>query len=238
MEIISGKNILVVGATGGIGHQAARMLKESGGNVMISGRDAAKLSEVQQDLHLADDRVFQVDVSQEDQVQSMTDSVHQQVEKLNILIIASGVGIIKPLEQLSMEDFQQTVNANLLGPFLLMKAFLPSMKEAKKGLILNIPGVLGKVPMAGASLYAATKYGLNGMVKSLREELRRTEIRISNLYLGGVDTPFWDNIDMKVARNKFIVEKEAARAVWFMCQQPSSGVLSEMVIQPFNHQAI
>ncbi len=238
MEIISGKNILVVGATGGIGHQAARMLKESGGNVMITGRDAAKLSEVQQDLHLADDRVFQVDVSQEDQVQSMADSVHQQVEKLDILIIASGVGIIKPLEQLSMEDFQQTVNANLLGPFLLMKAFLPSMKEAKKGLILNIPGVLGKVPMAGASLYAATKYGLNGMVKSLREELRRTEIRISNLYLGGVDTPFWDNIDMKVARNKFIVEKEAARAVWFMCQQPSSGVLSEMVIQPFNHQAI
>ncbi len=238
MEIIKGKQILVVGATGGIGHQSAKMLKESGGNIWISGRDPEKLKSVQSDLAIPDEQVFQLDVSMAGQVQSVADQIHRQIEKIDILIIASGVGIIKPIEKLSAEDFQTTLDTNLLGPFLVMQAFLPKMKEAKKGLILNIPGVLGKVPMAGATAYAATKYGLNGMVKSLREELRRTEIRISNLYLGGVDTPFWDNIDMRVARDKFIQEKEAARAVWFMCQQPSSGVLSEMVIQPFNHQAI
>jgi len=97
---------------------------------------------------------------------------------------------------------------------------------------------LGKTPMAGASAYAASKYGLNGMLKSLREELKRTEIRITNIYMGGVDSPFWDNIDLKVQRDKMIAVKEAAKTIWFLCQQPSSAVVSEMVIQPFNHQAI
>ncbi len=238
MEIISGKNVLIVGATGGIGHQAAKMIQESGGKLMITGRKADKLQAVQQDLGLSDDKVFQLDVSHPEEVNQVAEKVHAQIERVDILIIASGIGILKPLEKLSPEDFHASVNTNLLGPFLVMQAFLPPMKQAKQGFIINIPGVLGKIPMAGASIYAATKWGLNGMVKSLREELRRTQIRISNLYLGGVDSPFWDDIDMKVARDKFITEKEAARAVWFMCQQPSSGVVSEMVIQPFNHQAV
>ena len=112
------------------------------------------------------------------------------------------------------------------------------MKEAKKGLVINLPGVLGKTPMKGAAAYAASKYGLNGLTKSIREELSRTEVRITNIYLGGTDTPFWDTIDMRVNREKFVTAKEAARAIWYLCQQPRSGVVSEMVLQPFNHQAI
>jgi short-subunit dehydrogenase len=112
------------------------------------------------------------------------------------------------------------------------------MKEVKKGLIINIPGVLGKVPMAGAAAYSASKYGIVGMMQSIREELKRTEIRITNLFLGGVDSPFWDSIDLKVQKEKMIREEEAARAIWFLCQQPAGGVVSEMVLQPFNHQAI
>jgi NADP-dependent 3-hydroxy acid dehydrogenase YdfG len=112
------------------------------------------------------------------------------------------------------------------------------MKESKRGLIINIPGVLGKVPMAGAAAYAASKYGLTGMMQSIREELKRTDIRITQLYLGGVDSPFWDTIDLRVQRDRMIVADEAAKAIWFLCQQPRSGVVSEMVLQPFNHQAI
>jgi NADP-dependent 3-hydroxy acid dehydrogenase YdfG len=137
-----------------------------------------------------------------------------------------------------VHNFIKTINANLLGSFFLVKAFLPKMKEAKKGLIINIPGVLGKVPMAGAAAYSASKYGLVGMMQSIREELKRTEIRITNIYLGGVDSPFWDSIDMRVQREKMIQAEEAAKAIWFLCQQPVSGVVSEMVLQPFNHQAI
>ncbi|RTL51057.1 MAG: SDR family oxidoreductase [Sphingobacteriales bacterium] len=159
-------------------------------------------------------------------------------ENIDIVINAAGIGIIKPVEQLSANDFLKSIEYNLLAPFLLIQAFLPAMKQQRKGLLINIPGVLGKVPMAGAAAYGASKYGLVGMMQSIREELKRTEIRCTNLYLGGVDSPFWDNIDLRVQKDKMIVAEEAAKAIWFLCQQPASGVVSEMVLQPFNHQAI
>ena len=136
------------------------------------------------------------------------------------------------------KKFMKTLQNNVYGPFLLVKAFLPAMKAQKKGLIINIPGVLGKVPMAGAAAYSASKYGLVGMMQSIREEVKRTEIRITNIFMGGVDSPFWDEIDIRVQRDKMIQAHEAAKAIWFLCQQPASAVVSEMVIQPFNHQAI
>jgi NADP-dependent 3-hydroxy acid dehydrogenase YdfG len=75
-------------------------------------------------------------------------------------------------------------------------------------------------------------------MQSIREELKRTEIRITNIFMGGVDSAFWDTINMRVQREKMVQADEAARAIWFLCQQPLSGVVSEMVLQPFNHQAI
>ena len=76
------------------------------------------------------------------------------------------------------------------------------------------------------------------MMKSIREELKRTDIRITNIFLGGTDSPFWDQIDLRVQRDKFVQASEVAKSIWFLCQQPSSGVVSELVLQPFNHQAI
>lgn len=238
MENISGKNILIVGASGGIGAESAILLKQSGANLFLTGRDINKLQVLNEKLRLPVNQVLQMDITNENQVADVAQQIHSIVPQLDILINASGIGIIKPLEQLSVAEFHQSLNVNLVGTFSLMKHFLPPMKAVKQGLIINLPGVLGKTPMAGASAYAASKYGLNGMMKSLREELKRTRIRITNIYMGGVDTPFWDNIDLRVQRDKFITAKEAARTVWFLCQQPDSGVVSEMVLQPFNHQAI
>jgi short-subunit dehydrogenase len=238
MESVKGKNVLITGATGGIGAQAAKMLAASGANIFISGRNADKLKEVADGLQIPAERVLVADLSDAGVVQSMANHIHNLVPALDILVNAAGIGIIKPMDTLSLEEFQRTLNSNLVGPFNLLKAFLPAMKEQKKGLIINIPGVLGKVPMAGAAAYSASKYGLVGMMQSVREELKRTEIRITNLFLGGVDSPFWDTIDLRVQRDKMIVTEEAAKAIWFLCQQPRSGVVSEMVLQPFNHQAI
>jgi short-subunit dehydrogenase len=238
MELLHNKQVLVVGATGGIGAETTRLLKNSQAAVFIAGRDEEKLKTLANDNRIEASRVFRLDITQPGAVERVAQAIHQQVGALDILVNASGIGIIKPLESLSHEEFTQVLEVNLTGVFLLLKAFLPPMKEAKKGLVINLPGVLGKTPMSGAAAYAASKYGLNGMLKSVREELKRTDIRITNLYLGGTDTPFWDHIDLRVNRDKFIQTKEAARAIWFLCQQPSSGVVSEMVLQPFNHQAI
>jgi NAD(P)-dependent dehydrogenase (short-subunit alcohol dehydrogenase family) len=238
MESVKGKNVLVTGASGGIGRQAAKMLAGSGAVVFISGRKADLLHDLAENLNIPSERVFEADLSDAAAVKAMANALHSQVPALDVLVNAAGIGIIKPIDTLTLDEFNKTLQANLIGPFNLLKAFLPAMKDQKKGLIINIPGVLGKVPMAGAAAYSASKYGLVGMMQSVREELKRTEIRITNLFLGGVDSPFWDNIDLRVQRDKMIVAEEAAKAIWFLCQQPRSGVVSEMVLQPFNHQAI
>ncbi|MBK7679200.1 MAG: SDR family oxidoreductase [Chitinophagaceae bacterium] len=238
MESVKNKNILIAGASGGIGAATARLLSGSGATVFLAGRNAEKLQALATTSNIPAERIFVAELSDANEVNAMAAKVHAIIPQLDILINASGIGIIKPIEALSSEDFIKTINTNLVGSFFLVKAFLPKMKETKKGLIINIPGVLGKVPMAGAAAYSASKYGLVGMMQSIREELKRTEIRITNLYLGGVDSPFWDAIDLRVQREKMIQAEEAAKAIWFLCQQPVSGVVSEMVLQPFNHQAI
>ena len=238
MQSLKGKNILVAGATGGIGAKTVKLLAASAANLFIAGRNTSKLEKLAAEINLPPDKVFSLDISKPEEVTALHNQYFTVYENIDILVNAAGIGILKPMDELPEEAFLQTLQVNLYGPFLLLKAFLPKMKLQKKGLIIHIPGVLGKVPMAGAAAYSASKYGLVGMMQSIKEELKRTEIRITNLFLGGVDTCFWDTIDMRVQRDKMIVAEEAAKAIWFLCQQPSSGVVSEMVIQPFNHQVI
>lgn len=238
METLNGKNILVVGATGGIGSRVTKLLVSSGAKLFLAGRNVDKLQKVATENNIPPERILALDISQPDAVNELKEKYFQQLASIDILVNAAGIGIIKSMDTLTEADFLKTLHYNLYAPFLLVKAFLPSMKEAKKGLIINIPGVLGKVPMAGAAAYSASKYGLTGMMQSIREELKRTDIRITNLFLGGVDSPFWDTIELKVQREKMVQAEEAAKAIWFLCQQPVSGVVSEMVLQPFNHQVI
>jgi len=238
METIKGKTILLAGATGGIGKETAKMLASSGASLFLTARDEMKLKELAAELLLPADRYYAADLTDAEQVKQLGEQFFSVFGHIDVLVNASGIGIIKSMDTLDEMDFMKTIHINLYAPFLLIKTFLPSMKLSKKGLIINIPGVLGKVPMAGAAAYSASKYGLVGMMQSIREELKRTDIRITNLFMGGVDTPFWDEIDLRVQREKMIRGEEAARAIWFLCQQPSSAVVSEMVLQPFNHQAI
>jgi NADP-dependent 3-hydroxy acid dehydrogenase YdfG len=234
METLLAKNVLLIGAGGGIGSELARMLIQSGAVVYATTQDWSKAENISDQTGIDKSRMLKLDVRQ---AADWAD-VCSAMPLPDIIINASGIGVIKPIDKLSEEEFDQVLAINLKGNFLLLKTFIPDMKQRKTGLIINIPGVLGKTPMAGAAAYAASKYGLNGMLKSVREELKLTQIRITNIYLGGTDSPFWDNIDLPVKRDRFIQAKEAAKAIWFLCQQPSSGVVSEMVLQPFNHQAI
>ncbi len=238
METLKGKNVLIVGASGGIGNKVTKLLAGSGANVYITGRNKQKLEATTAENNLKSSRVFTMDISDEVSVKTTIADILADSGTIDILINAAGIGIIKPMETLTAAEFITTLNTNLIGAFHLVKAVLPKMKEVKKGLIINIPGILGKVPMAGAAAYSASKYGLVGMMQSIREEIKRTDIRITNLFLGGVDSAFWDTIDLRVQRDKMVMTDEAAKAIWFLCQQPTSGVVSEMVLQPFNHQAI
>ncbi len=238
METLKNKRVLVLGATGGIGSHLVSLLQKSGALVWIAGRSLPKLAELAGTCQIPSDQLLQVDLADAVSVHNFAQNVGLIETPFDIFINAAGIGLIKPLDQLTTADMQNSFQVNVMSTFEVVKAILPKMMEVKKGLIINIPGILGKVPMAGAAAYCASKYALVGMMQSIREELKRTEIRITQVYLGGVDSPFWDTINLRVQRDKMIQSEEAAKSIWFLCQQPISGVVSEMVIQPFNHQAI
>lgn len=238
MESLKNKKVLLLGATGGIGTQLVQLLNGSGALVWVAGRNQEKLIQLAANQQIPSERCFHVDFADAQAVDIFSNQLKQIDFAFDICINAAGIGIIKPFDQLTTAEMQLSFQVNVLSSFTSIQAILPKMMEVKKGLIINIPGILGKVPMAGAAAYCASKYALVGMMHSLREEVKRTEIRITQLYLGGVDSPFWDNINLRVQKEKMVLAEEAAKAIWFLCQQPSSGVVSEMVLQPFNHQAI
>lgn len=238
MENLKDKVVLLVGATGTIGSEIAKLMVKSGCTLYLTGRNTEQLSRIGQSCGLPETQCLRLDLSEPESIETACHSLLEANQIPDVVINAAGIGIIKPFENITAAELQQSLQVNLIGVFLLLQQLIPAMKTRKSGLIINIPGVLGKTPMAGATAYAASKYGLNGMMKSLREELKRTDIRITQLFLGGVDSNFWDHIDLRVQRDKMIVAEEAAKAVWFLCHQPKSGVVSEMVLQPFNHQAI
>jgi short-subunit dehydrogenase len=99
---------------------------------------------------------------------------------------------------------------------------------------------MGKYVMRGSSVYSAAKHALVGFAKALTEENKRTNIRFSLLYLGGVDTPFWDNpnVDMKVQRDKMLTVDEVAKATYYAVSMPGGAALNELVLQPESHQLV
>jgi NAD(P)-dependent dehydrogenase (short-subunit alcohol dehydrogenase family) len=119
-----------------------------------------------------------------------------------------------------------------------LQAVLPVMAERRFGRVVLLPGVLGKAPMMQASAYCAAKYALTGMTKCLAQEYKRFGIRFSLMHFGGVDSTFWDNVTMKVQRDKMLSVKAASNAVFFAAAQEGEGVMAELVLMPENHQLI
>ncbi|MBK6380289.1 MAG: SDR family oxidoreductase [Chitinophagaceae bacterium] len=132
METLKGKNILITGATGGIGSETARLLKVSGANLFLTGRNEAKLQQVASDCNVTTENTFALDISNGAAVDELKEKYFQQLPTIDILINAAGIGIIKTMETLDEQDFLRSLNYNLYAPFLLLKAFLPAMKELKK----------------------------------------------------------------------------------------------------------
>lgn len=234
------KTALITGAGSGIGREVARRLAKAGANVVLAGRDKDKLDSVQNEIaqENGDALVVPTDVADAAQVEHLVAQTVGEFGALDILVNSAGVGLIKPLDTTTPEEIAQLFDVNVKGLILTTQAALrPMIAGGKGGHIVNLVGILGKAPMANASVYSASKYAVTGFSKSLQLEVgRRHGIKISLLYLGGVDSPFWDTIDMRVQRNKMLSIADAATAVLYALFQPPNLVLGELVLQPDSHQ--
>lgn len=238
---LEGKTALIVGAGRGIGRETAELFSNAGANVVITSRNEAELMELEYKLNTkGNGNILSVeaDASVEADVKTLVETAVARFGSIDYLVLAAGMGILKPFGELTLQDFDALINANVRTAFNVLQAVLPKMAEQKFGRVVAIPGILGKAPMMQASAYCAAKYALTGMIKCLKDEYKRFGIRFSLMHFGGVDSSFWDNISMKVQRDKMLSIDAAANAVFFAATQSGEGVMSEIVLMPENHQLV
>ncbi|HEX2910371.1 MAG TPA: SDR family oxidoreductase [Chloroflexia bacterium] len=238
-DTLAGKVVLITGASSGIGRASALKFAEQGASLVLASRNAEALENLERELYSPGTPTLSVptDVTNKATVVNMVEAAMQTFGRIDILVNAAGVGVIRPSLELSEADFDRMMAVNAKGTFLVSQEAGARMAEARKGHIINLPGILGKAAMMNASGYCASKWAVTGMTKAMALDFKRFGVKFTLLHFGGVDSPFWDKIDgMRVQRDKMLTVNDAANAVLFAATQPDMGVLGEIVLQPESHQ--
>ncbi len=234
--------VLIAGGSGGVGTATAKLMAKAGAKIVLAARNREKAESTAKDINGSGGEAYVIDLDVTDKasVEKMTDEVIGELGKVDVLINAFGTGIIKPMPDIDPDKAKELFDVNIYGTFLVTQSVFKHMAEAKSGRVVMFPGILGKAVMRGSSVYSASKYAVTGFTKALVEEQKRAGVKFSLLYLGGVDTGFWDNdeIEMRVQRDKMLTSEEVAKAVYYAVTQPGSSVMNEIVIQPESHQMV
>ncbi|HAA28316.1 MAG TPA: oxidoreductase [Cyanobacteria bacterium UBA8553] len=232
------KVVVIAGATGGIGSALTHKLAVEGANLVLAARDSSHLTALVSQLPVTDrERVLTVptDITDPSQVETLMSKTVAQFGQLDVLVNAAGAGVMKQYSQVEPADLDAMLDLNLKGSFYTSQAAAEVMKDKKSGHICNIVGILGKHSMAMASAYCASKFGVVGFSKCMADELKRFGIKFTLFYFGGVDSPFWDNVSLKVDRSKMLTPETAANAIVFAMKADPQAVPMEINIQPESH---
>jgi 3-oxoacyl-[acyl-carrier protein] reductase len=236
------KVVLIAGGSGGVGTATAKICSKAGAKIVLAARNKEKAEATALEINNSGGEayVIEMDVTNMSSVYKMVDDVIKELGKIDILINAFGMGIIQPLLDVHPEKAKEVFDVNVYGTFLVTQAVVRHMATAKSGKVVMLPGILGKAVMKNSSVYSASKFAVTGFTKALVDEHRRNKIAFTLMYLGGIDTPFWDSdqIDMRVQREKMLTADEVARAIYYAINQPGESVLNEIVIQPESHQMV
>ncbi len=239
---MKGKNVLIVGGTGGIGSAVAREFASAGAKVVIAGRNKTSAEEIAKSINEkgGDAYAIDVDVTSESSVNHMTEEVINGLGNIDVLINAFGQGLILPFREISPGDAKEVIEVNVYGTFLVTQTVLKYSSKENPTNVIMFPGTMGKYVMKNASVYCASKFAIQGFTKALIEELRRDNVKFTLFYLGGVDTPFWDDdrVNMRVKKEMMLNPKDVARSVMSAVMAPGASVVNELVIQPESHQLV
>jgi NADP-dependent 3-hydroxy acid dehydrogenase YdfG len=238
MQKLAGKVCLVTGGGSGIGLAVAQLFLEEGARVAIAGRHEAKLRQAVENLAGGDRLAFQVmDVASSDQVREAVRQLRERWGPVDILVNNAGLNIRqRTVRQLTPENWQLLLRANLDGAFYCIHAVLPAMLERREGIIVNISSIAGKraSPLGGAA-YAASKFGMRALGMCLAAEEPDSGIRVSTIYPGEVDTPILEVRPQPVTeqqRQRILRGEDVAAAVLFVATLPPRVSVPELVIKP------
>ena len=191
---LQGKVALVTGASQGIGRACALELAQQGATVALAARSLDKLEAVAAEITAAGGQAkpFVLDISAEDSIKSGAKAVLAEFSRVDILVNNAGVTRDGLALRMKAADFNDVLQTNLTGAFLLTQAVISSMMKARAGRVINITSVVGQTGAAGQANYAASKAGLIGLTKSLAREFASRNITVNAVAPGFIQTAMTD----------------------------------------------
>jgi NAD(P)-dependent dehydrogenase (short-subunit alcohol dehydrogenase family) len=222
------KRYLITGASRGIGRAIAEKLAESNVTFFLHGRDVAALRETTNLVEAkgAISRQLRADLGDKSSVEALIEQVSG--EPLDALINNAGIAVVKPLDKISIEEWERTFAINVTAPFLLSQGLIPAMSRG--GSIVNILSIAAKAGFAGWSSYCMSKFALEGFSQAIREELRARKIRVINIYPAATDTDIWNAVEGERPREKMISAEQVASTVAYALAQPPDVLIENITL--------
>ncbi|OLS21064.1 MAG: Sepiapterin reductase [Candidatus Heimdallarchaeota archaeon LC_2] len=216
-----GFKVLITGGSSGVGeHLALRLAQNSNNQIYITGRNIERLNDVVMKISdLGARGYFQTaDVASSHEAEEVVEDAIKQMGGLDIFIANSGVGRFKLLEEMTDEDIDEQFNTNVKGVYNFLRPIVVHMKSQDHGQIIVTSSNLGINFIAKGSVYCATKFAVQAIVGSLREELKGTSIKAATVNPGAIDTPWFVDYGEEIIKNRLDVE-EVVDAFMFIINQ-------------------
>ncbi len=210
-------NVVITGASSGIGLAAVKLFCENGWNVY--GLSRQKPAWEHENFTFVE-----CDVSSWESVQKARGQVKKPVD---LLVPNAGIYLKAPFAELSVADFDKMMAVNVRGVYLTIKAFLDSMLEKESGTIVVISSTAGLNPLPLAAVYAASKHAIHGYANSIRAMCAKKNVRISIVCPGGVNTPIREK-----ERTDYLPPEEIAKTIMFIATCPANTVVDQIIIEP------
>jgi 3-oxoacyl-[acyl-carrier protein] reductase len=234
MSDLKSKNIIITGASGGIGNSIVKRLCESGANILATGTKIEKLKELQSKLKNI--KILKFDISQDDKIEEFIENATTELGgSLDCIINNAGITQDNLAIRMSLDEWKKVIDINLTSTFLLSKFAIKKMLKNKSGKIINITSVVGHTGNLGQSNYTASKAAIVAMSKSLAIEYAKKNININCISPGFIKTTMTDKIDEKY--REIIVSKipsarlgepeDVANAVLFLASNQSNYINGE-----------
>ena len=234
MSDLKKNNIIVTGATGGIGNSIVKKLYEAGANILATGTKNEKLEDLKKKFQNI--KILKFDISQTDNLENFIEDATKQLgDKLDCVVNNAGITQDNLAIRMGIEEWKKVIDVNLTSTFLISKFSIKKMLKNKKGKIINITSVVGHTGNLGQSNYTASKAGIVAMSKSLAIEYAKKNININCISPGFIKTAMTDKIDEKF--KEVIISKipsarlgepeDVANAVIFLASSHSDYINGE-----------
>lgn len=230
------KVAVITGGTRGIGYSIAEALLAEGGKVFTCGRDPKVLESALERLgrSASQDRVAGIaaDVRRYEDCRKVVHGAAERFGGVDVLVNNAGIGVFKPVDQLTPEEWDATIETNLSGTFYCCREAIPLMRRRGGGYIFNISSLAGINPFAGGSAYNASKFGLNGFSESIMQDVRYDGIRVSYIMPGSVATDFAGTPGSRARETWKLTGEDIAKAVVDLYEFPASALASRIEMRP------